>query len=63
MAGMLKVTAECFDTLPDVLERDCGVTPETLARMEAHLDKAREELYLRLAEDETTDELITEDLQ
>jgi hypothetical protein len=49
MAAMLKVTAECFDTLPDILERDCGLTPETLARMESHLDKAREELYLRLA--------------
>jgi hypothetical protein len=49
MAAMLKVTAECFDTLPDILERDCGLTPDTLARMEAHLDKAREELYLRLA--------------
>lgn len=52
MAGMLKVTAEVFDTLPDILERDCGLQPAVLVRVEACLDKAREELYQRLSEDE-----------
>jgi len=55
MAAMLKITAECFDTLPDVMERDCGLTADTLARMEAHLDKARESLYLRLVAEDDED--------
>lgn len=49
MAALLKIAGECFDTLPDVLERDCGLTPKALARMENHLDKAREDLYKRLS--------------
>lgn len=52
MAAMLKVTAECFDTLPDILERDCGLAPAVLERVEASLDRAREELYQRLTEDD-----------
>jgi hypothetical protein len=52
MAAMLKVTAECFDTLPDLLERDCGLKPAVLAKLEQSLDKAREELYQLLAADD-----------
>lgn len=49
MAQMLKITAECFDTLPDILERDCGLEPSVLVKLEDRLDKCREELYQRLA--------------
>lgn len=52
MAGMLKITSECFDTLPDILERDCGLAPAVLERVERCLDKAREQLHQRLSEDE-----------
>lgn len=52
MAAQLKVTAECFDTLPDILERDCGLTPAVLSKVEACLDRAREELYRRMTEEE-----------
>jgi phage terminase Nu1 subunit (DNA packaging protein) len=52
MAGLLKVVAETFDTLPDLLERDCGLAPKHLARVETALDRARETLYERLGQDD-----------
>lgn len=55
MASMVKVVAECFDTLPDILERDCGLAPLVLVRMEEQLDKSREELYQRLTEEDQDD--------
>lgn len=55
MAAMFKITAECFDTLPDVLERDCGLSPLVLVSLEDQLDKAREQLYQRLVAEEPDD--------
>ncbi len=49
-AAMFKTVAEVFDTLPDVLERDCGATALLLAKIESRLDAAREALYSRLIE-------------
>jgi hypothetical protein len=49
MAAMLKTVAEFYDVLLDTLERDCALSPATLLRVEAALDRSREELYLRLA--------------
>jgi hypothetical protein len=57
MASLVKVVAECFDTLPDVLERDCGLNPNTLVQLECSLDKAREQLYQRLTADDDDSEL------
>lgn len=45
MARIAKIVAQCFDTLPDRLERDCGVTPLVLAKIERYLDEVREELH------------------
>jgi hypothetical protein len=56
MAALMKIVAECFDTLPDLLERDCGLPTKALTRIEAALDKARESFYSRLNQvDETED--------
>lgn len=52
MAALLKIVAEAFDTLPDILERDCGLPAATLLKVETVLDKRRDDLYLRLTEDE-----------
>lgn len=49
-AGVLKIVAEMFDTLPDIIERDCGATPLQLNRIEQVLDRSREELHARLTE-------------
>lgn len=55
MAAMAKIVAECFDTLPDILERDCGLAPAILDRLEGALDRTREDLYTRLSDDEDDD--------
>lgn len=61
MAGMVKIVAECFDTMPDILERDCGLAPPVVAKVEHTLDKVRSELYLQLAaEDEDADSTARE---
>jgi hypothetical protein len=52
-ARNFRITALMLDTLPDIVERDCGVTPEVLARIERTVDECRETLYKQLAaEDE-----------
>jgi AraC-like DNA-binding protein len=54
-AEIFKAVGEFFDTLPDVLERDCGANPIMLAKVEKRLDEVREQLYTRLTEDEDAD--------
>lgn len=47
-ARTAKLVAQFFDTLPDVLERDCGASPLQLAKIEDALDRVREGLYREL---------------
>lgn len=49
------IVAQCFDTLPDVLERDVGLNSLQLTRAERHLDEAREALYQKLIEGDEDD--------
>lgn len=49
-AALFKVVAEALDTLPDVLERDCGASPLQLTKIEQRLDTMRDDLYSRLTE-------------
>lgn len=58
LASVLKIVAEALDTLPDIVERDCGATPSQLQRIETVLDRAREEMHKRLTE-QTADEAQT----
>ena len=51
MAALLKMVAEYFDTLSDVLERDCGLDPSVLSKVEERLDRTRNELHVRFTED------------
>lgn len=52
---LFKVIAEFFDTLPDVIERDCGAAPMFLVKLEDRLDKLREQLYLQVNEADDDD--------
>lgn len=51
-ARIAKIVAHGLETLPDVLERDCALAPEVVARMERHIDAVRERMYAELTEDE-----------
>jgi uncharacterized protein DUF1441 len=47
-ARILRSVALTLDTLPDVIERDCGATPNQVARIERAVDDLREALYVAL---------------
>lgn len=49
-ATVFKQVAEFFDTLPDILERDCGATSQMVLKVEALLDRLREELHKQILE-------------
>lgn len=44
-ARIAKVLTQFLDTLPDILERDCGTTAQELAKIEKRIDACREDLY------------------
>lgn len=48
MAAAFKIVSRFMDTLPDILERDCGLNPAQIQLVEQRADKARDELYLAL---------------
>lgn len=48
MARVAKVVTAFLDTLPDILERDTGATPQQLAKLEELLDKMRVAMYAEL---------------
>jgi hypothetical protein len=51
-ARILRVVALFLDTLPDILERDCGLAAAMIVAVEKRLDQMREELHKALTEDE-----------
>ena len=44
-ARIIKIFVLAIETLPDILERDCGLTGDAVARVERVLDSVREQLY------------------
>lgn len=51
-ARILRIVALALDTLPDVVERDCGGTAAQVQRIERAVDECREALYGELSEDD-----------
>jgi uncharacterized protein DUF1441 len=51
-ARSMRTMALMMDTMPDVMERDCGLSGETLSRLERHIDDCREQLYKQLNADD-----------
>ncbi len=51
-ARIFEIVARCFDNIPDVVERDCGLPKHALIRIEQRLDQARVELHQLLTEAE-----------
>lgn len=51
-ARTMRIVALMFDTLPDVIERDCGVPGDVLNRIERSIDDCRERLHQQLADEE-----------
>lgn len=53
VARILGVVVQTFETLPDILERDEGLLPHQVDRVQKVLDRKREELYESLVSEET----------
>lgn len=54
-ARIAKDVGAILDQVPDTLERDAGVEPEQLERVERAIDSLREQLYQRVIEDDDSD--------
>lgn len=50
-AATFKSIAEFFDTMPDVIERDCGANAMMISKIEERLDQLREQLYTKITEE------------
>ena len=48
LAAVIKRTVQTLATLPDRLERECGLPPEVVERIVAACDAARAEYYQEL---------------
>jgi hypothetical protein len=59
-ARIFKIVGQAFDTLPDILERDCGASGVLLSRVEQALDKTREALYEELVSQDGATDLMDE---
>lgn len=51
-ARVAKIVVQALETLPDILERDCGMTREQLVKVETAIDRAREEMYEAVADND-----------
>lgn len=60
MARVLRLLQQFADTVPDVLERDCGLTPDQVARVEKQCDELRNSLAEDLSKFEAEANLIAE---
>lgn len=50
MRSLFNVFTGFLSTLPDILERDCGLSAEAVDRAQAEIDRARDKLYVVLAD-------------
>ncbi|EGQ9818961.1 DUF1441 family protein [Vibrio parahaemolyticus] len=49
MALMAKSTIQVLETLPDILERDCGLQPQQVSKVQAYIDDLRDQLALTVS--------------
>lgn len=52
---MAKAVIQILETLPDILERDCALTPAAVARVQGVIDDLRDEMARKVAESESDD--------
>lgn len=49
-AFMAKAVVQVLETLPDILERDCGLQPTAVNRVQSIIDDLRDQIALRVTE-------------
>ncbi|WP_044470471.1 DUF1441 family protein [Mannheimia massilioguelmaensis] len=53
MGTMAKAVVQTLETLPDILERDCGLQPKDLIRVQQVIDDIRDQMALHIQQSET----------
>ena len=54
-AELVKKVVQFFDTLPDVLERKAGLTPEQVVKVQDECDRVRQSMYEGITNDDVRD--------
>ncbi|MFC6838607.1 DUF1441 family protein [Xanthomonas theicola] len=54
-AELVKKVVQFFDTLPDVLERKAGLTPDQVIKVQEQCDRVRQSMYEAMTEDAVRD--------
>lgn len=55
-SAMAKAVVQVLETLPDILERDCGLQPAAVARVQAIIDDLRDQMAQRVLDAEPDEE-------
>lgn len=53
MSVIAKAVTTTLESLPDILERDCGIDADSVARVQDIIDSIRQQLYERIIDDES----------
>lgn len=56
MGAMAKAVVQTLETLPDILERDCGLQPKDLIRVQQVIDDVRDQMALHIQQEPTTEQ-------
>lgn len=54
-AELVKKVVQFFDTLPDVLERKAGLTPDQVVKVQDECDRVRQSMYEGITDDDVRD--------
>ncbi|THA16152.1 DUF1441 family protein [Rodentibacter pneumotropicus] len=52
MSALAKYVVQKLETLPDILERDCGLPPNALIRVQQEIDDLRDQMALHIQEED-----------
>ena len=56
MSFLAKAVVQSLDTLPDILERDCGLPPAALMRVQQVIDDLRDQMAQQIQQNNNIDE-------
>ncbi|HHE3569864.1 DUF1441 family protein [Pasteurella multocida] len=56
MSAFAKATVQTLETLPDILERDADLTPKALVLVQQIIDDTRDQMALRIQQNESNDQ-------
>lgn len=61
MSAQAKAVVQSLETLPDILERDCGLSPSALVRVQQVIDDLRDQMALQIQQSTSEQEKHDED--